>query len=92
MSEFIETKGTIVVYPNPSTDYITLKTNNIKPADDYILKIYSITGKIIKEEMLSVPDASYEYTIPTANLPNGIYMITLSGINISYRTKFVIQN
>ncbi len=92
MSEFIETKGTIVVYPNPSTDYITLKTNNIKPADDYILKIYSITGKIIKEEMLSVPDASYEYTIPTTNLPNGIYMITLSGINISYRTKFVIQN
>lgn len=92
MSELIETKGTIVVYPNPSTDYITLKTNNIKPADDYSLKIYSITGKIIKEEMLGIPDASYEFAIPTGNLPNGIYMITLSGINISYKTKLIIQN
>jgi len=91
MSEFIGKKGAIVVYPNPSTDYITLKTNNIKPAD-YILKIYSITGKIIKEEILSVPDASFEYTVPTGNLLNGIYMITLSGNNISYKTKFLIQN
>jgi hypothetical protein len=92
MSEFIEPIGALVVYPNPATDYFTLKANNILPSDDYTLKIYSVTGKIIMEEILSVPDTNYEFIIPAANLTNGIYMITLSGNNTIYKTKFVIQN
>jgi len=89
MSEFIGKKGAIVVYPNPSTDYITLKTNNIEPADDYILMINSIDGKIMLEKLFDIHDANQEIVIPINDFPNGIYMISLQRNNLIYKSKLI---
>ena len=79
----------ITVYPNPATDNITLKLNNILPADNYLLTIYSNTGEIIQQKLINVCDAKEEFVIPTDNLPGGIYLITLSGGNRVFKTKFI---
>jgi len=83
-----ETDG-IVVYPNPANDYITLKLSSIIPSNAYILRIHSITGEILQEKIIDVYDANEEFVIPTNNLPYGIYLITLSGSNRVYKTRFI---
>lgn len=81
--------GGITVYPNPANDHITLQLNNILPGTNYILRINSITGKMMQEKIIDVIDANQEFVIPTDNLAGGIYLVTLSGSNYIYKSKFI---
>jgi hypothetical protein len=84
----IETGG-INVYPNPATDHITLQLNNLMPANDYLLRINSIIGKVIQEKLIAVREPNQEFVIPIDDLPGGTYFITISGNNYNYRSKFI---
>ncbi len=91
IDESTEPSG-ITVYPNPATDNITLKLNNILPGDNYLINIHSNTGGIVQQKIINVCDAKEEFVISTANLPAGIYLITLSGSKCVYKTEFVKLN
>ena len=78
-----------MVYPNPATDNITLKLNNILPGNNYLLNIHSNTGKIIQQKLINVCDSNEEFVIPTGDLFAGIYLITFSGGNHEYKSKFI---
>jgi hypothetical protein len=84
-----ETRSGIIVYPNPATDYIKMQLNNIAPSNNYILRINSITGKIILEKSIDVKDPNQELIIPVDYLPGGTYLITLSVNNFNYKSKFI---
>ncbi len=86
--EFTEDRG-IIVYPNPAENIITLRLNNIVPPDDYIINIYSITGALAHQKVIFVVDDNQEIVIPLDHLPEGIYMINLSGNAFSYNKKFI---
>jgi hypothetical protein len=79
----------IIVYPNPVTDILTLRLNSIVPPDDYIINIYSITGALVHQKIICVLDNKQEMVIPVDHLPEGIYMITLSGNAFSYNRKLI---
>ena len=88
MHELIERSG-IVVYPNPADELITMLLNNIMPANNYILNIYSVTGAIVTEKIIDVLEANQEFVVPIDNLPSGIYVITLSGGRQVFKSKFI---
>jgi len=88
ISELTEKTG-ITVYPNPASDKITLKLNKILPGDNYLLNIHSNTGVIVQQKIIDVCDSNEEFNISTANLPSGLYLITLSGGNLNYKTRFI---
>ena len=77
------------IYPNPAVDHIILQFNSSIPADDYILKINSIAGKIMRKKMIHVHDASQKFSIRIDDLPGGIYIITLSGNEYIYKARFI---
>ncbi|MEA1898623.1 MAG: FG-GAP-like repeat-containing protein, partial [Bacteroidota bacterium] len=77
------------IYPNPATDHITLQLYSNMPADDYILKINSMTGKVMLNEVIHVYDVSQELSVGIDNLPGGIYIISLSGNKTIYKARFI---
>ena len=88
ISSLVENSG-IYVYPNPAIDHIILQFNNNIPADDYILKINSMTGKVMRKKIIHLHDVSQEFSIRIDDLPSGIYIITLSGNNYIYNARFI---
>lgn len=86
--EFTEDRG-ILVYPNPATNIITLRLNNIVPPDDYVINIHSITGALVHQKVISVIDDNQEIVLPVDHLPEGIYMITLSGNAFNFNKNFI---
>jgi hypothetical protein len=79
----------IVVFPNPTNENITLKLNNVLPGNNYLITIISNTGGIVRQTITEVCSSNEEFNISTADLPSGFYLITLSGGNLNYKTKFI---
>ena len=79
----------IYVYPNPATNHINLQFNSNMPADEYILKIYSMTGKVMRNQVIHVHNTSHELNIGIDDLPGGIYIISLSGNKTIYKARFI---
>ena len=81
--------GGIIVYPNPASDNITLQLSNVMPGNNYIITINSITGKKVHEKPVNVIDGNQKFVIQTDYLPAGTYLITISGNNYHYKSKFI---
>ena len=88
ITSLTETSG-IYVYPNPASDHIILQFDSNMPADEYILKINSMTGKTLQKKTMQVHDSSQEFTIRIDDLPGGIYIISLSGNKTIYKARFI---
>ena len=82
-------KREILLYPNPVTDILILRLNNIIPANDYIINMYSIAGALVHQKVIEVLDSGQELIVPVEHLPEGIYVITLSGNTFSYNREFI---
>ena len=79
----------LYVYPNPATDHIILQFNSNIHADEYIFKINSMAGKVMRNEVIHLHDGSQELNIRIDDLPSGIYLISLSGSNYIYKARFI---
>jgi len=69
------------VYPNPSSDFITIKS---KQYEETVIQIFDINGKLIEEVSIFKNDR-----IDISNLNNGIYFINFK--NNLFSHKFVKQ-
>jgi Secretion system C-terminal sorting domain len=57
------------IYPNPATDYITIKTENIVKK----LELYTINGRLLTTEMPNKLDPAFSLV----NRPSGIYFLKI---------------
>jgi hypothetical protein len=78
----IET-STIVIYPNPATDNITV----ILPENVYqaVFTVYDMQGKILIRKEISNQDA-----VPVSNLAKGVYIYNVTTDKQRYQGKIVI--
>ncbi|MBN2863131.1 MAG: T9SS type A sorting domain-containing protein [Bacteroidales bacterium] len=88
IAEFTKNSG-ILIYPNPGNNLITLKLNNIIPAPDYSLNIYSVTGSLIHQKIVDVIEENQEFLVPVDHLPGGLYLIILTNKDMSYQSRFI---
>ena len=72
--------NTILVYPNPAKDYISIKSSKQITGID----LYDVLGK-------KVLSFSMKSTIPINNLPNGMYILKISTEDI-HVTKTIIKH
>lgn len=75
---------TVKIYPNPSSDYIAIETNDLIKK----ISIYSIEGKEIFQNEYN--DLKVE--IPVHEYKKGIYVITILNSNDTVETKKIIIN
>ncbi|MEN8928141.1 MAG: T9SS type A sorting domain-containing protein [Flavobacteriales bacterium] len=71
------------IFPNPSIDYVTI-LNSTK--DNYIISIYSISGKLIK----SLNTSAHKILLNVQELHKGIYLFKISSKNKIITKKITI--
>lgn len=77
-------KESIVLYPNPSSDFV-----NMNVPEDAKLEILSINGSILTT--LDVQAGDY-LSIPVAEFKPGFYFVRISGLKTVYSGRFVVQH
>jgi len=82
--ELYNSKGDMNIYPNPSSDYLTLKLSQNTKAT---IKIYNLLGEIKYTSIMSSP----ETTIDIADLAKGIYIVEVATEKNVMREKFIKQ-
>jgi hypothetical protein len=83
--EAISNNSTVQVYPNPASNYITLKSEG-EHIEEYLL--YNINGQLIDKGIVNFTD---ELTIPLTNVKTGVYFLhtrTNSELSVS---RFVVE-
>lgn len=69
----------IELYPNPATDYITVKFQNKLNVDDFEFKIYSLIGNQFNSDSERVSDR--ELKIDLKNISKGIFFLIINEKN-----------
>jgi len=80
------TKDDILIFPNPSSSFITVKFDNPKN-QTYLVNIYNSLG----QRVISMDDITADkLTINTASYKRGIYFIEIKNRNHNFRVKKVV--
>ncbi len=80
------TSQSFAVYPNPANDLIYINPGDNASSKLLTVTVYSITGELVLSGLLQ------NNTLDVSQLPNGLYILKLSGGNINFQpTKLLIQ-
>lgn len=87
-----ETIGAWNVFPNPTTDYVSVVFNS-NVADMANFSLVDLNGRQVMTQNFSANLGINQYTVDIAgrNLPTGIYVATLRAGNVVKTTKLIIQ-
>lgn len=78
--------NTFEIFPNPASDYVVLKFNNLGN-ENLRLNIYNVIGELISSETLR----QNQQQINVGDLSNGIYMIEIKSKERTEKQKLIIQ-
>lgn len=74
-----ENKNNLVLYPNPGNETIQIKSDSF---DDLNVKIYSLTGQLVKQGIYSSGQA-----IDVASLSTGLYLVQVNDLTLKFSKK-----
>lgn len=80
----------IIVYPNPCNESFVLQLNAESNAQ-YTIKVYDRFGSVVRN-VTTVNGDAMQATIPTADLPNGIYLVKATSGNKVISNKIIVQH
>lgn len=78
-------KLSIVLYPNPANDLLTITLDQIRAINKSILTVYSIEGRMLLQQFIT----QNKTELDISGLSNGIYFIKVTGSDKSSILKFV---
>jgi len=67
----------IKVYPNPTTDYVTIETSNPNISNPCIVQIYDISGRIIQTPVTSANSLNEQLSVDFSQVPSGQYFVRI---------------
>ena len=77
--------GAITIYPNPAKNEFYLKsTKNI--LGKVHVEIFDASGKLVSSQKMDAAAA-----VNTQSLPNGVYVVKVSGLGVNYSSKLMIK-
>ena len=82
----INTTKQIIISPNPAKNEVFINSKSLN--GNYNIKIYSMTGSVVKEDNYS---ALNQISINVSNLPNGVYIMKVEGDKINHSQKLIIK-
>ncbi|MDD4603002.1 MAG: T9SS type A sorting domain-containing protein, partial [Bacteroidales bacterium] len=78
------------IYPNPCDPFVTLRFNNDN-SDNYTLNLFDRFGTSVIQKSINTSDTK-EITLPTYDLPNGIYFLNMTAGEKRISKKIVVQH
>ena len=85
LPESLPTDYNLEVFPNPSSDKITITNSGKSKSDSYRIEILNIRGQIIK----TIFNNDIEVTINLSDLSSGIYVIKVTTSKEIKTKKFI---
>lgn len=82
--------GDLVLFPSPANDILNVQCG-LNVGDQVGLKILDVDGRVVYDQKIQQAVKSTVYTIPIADLSQGMYVVRLSGSKGS-RVKRFIKN
>ena len=82
--------GSLEIWPNPATDKLSIRFN-AKQAGSYEVKIFSVNGELVYQELMNDFSGNYQNNLDISKLPAGIYMLKVNGNNQQLNQKVVVQ-
>ena len=80
----------MMIYPNPAKEQFTLTYNS--PAEiDVQIQIMDISGRIVREMKSHFSPGENEVRFDTADLNNGLYMLSIRNENLQETKRIIIQ-
>lgn len=77
--------GALNIYPNPAKNEFFIKSaKNI--LGKVGVEIFDASGKLVSSQKINAADA-----VNTQNLPNGVYVVKVSGMGVNYSSKLMIK-
>lgn len=73
------------IYPNPAKNEFFLKSNQ-SIAGKLSVEIFDASGKLVSSQKSAASEA-----VNTQALPNGVYVVKVSGLGVDYSTKLMIK-
>jgi hypothetical protein len=73
----------VLIYPNPASDMVTIKTNNDKPG---MLRVFNISGNLV-----SAREIQNRSTIDVSNMKRGLYIFEYTSEMQVSRQKIIIH-
>src|SRR4030042_6020150 len=90
VDENIEKATALNVYPNPSSGVFTVEFTNALPGS-YMAEIITVTGKVVFKEDLYMNQANKKVKFSLSGLPEGLYLIKVSGERLFYAERLMIK-
>ena len=84
-SDVTVNKSSMSIYPNPAKDEFFIKTAT-SILGKVNVQIYEASGKLVSSQQISATDA-----VNTQALPNGVYIVKVEGLGVSYSSKLMIK-
>ena len=81
----------ITMYPNPTTDRITIEVSNFTSLGDVNVKVLDITGKVVMSEKLSGNGNMFNETYDVSGLATGTYFVQFEANGEVVTRQFVIK-
>jgi hypothetical protein len=85
------TAANFEIGPNPSNNEVSINVAELKRGN-YSLSITNITGQSVLKQPFEHNGGTFNTTLRTAELNNGIYFLKISSSNINYTTKLVVKH
>jgi hypothetical protein len=77
------------VYPNPASETVTVAVEG-GGTGDALLLLYDIDGRFLRSMAAEVP-GKFEWQLPVADLPQGIYNVLVLGETQDWQTRLIRQ-
>ncbi|MHB8258871.1 MAG: alkaline phosphatase family protein [Bacteroidia bacterium] len=82
--------NTVNIWPVPAKQNLNISIGSTN-ADKGLIYIYDITGRLVKQEDITIKTGDNDYTLDVQNLNSGIYMVKLSSTTINVCKKIVLE-
>lgn len=87
---FSTSSTSVSLFPNPVVgNKVNLQAGTL-PAGDYTVKIYTIDGQIISNEILKHRGGSFSQLLLLPNIEKGVYYLEVNGVE-KRQTQFIVQ-
>jgi len=86
----IDAASLINVYPNPASENLTISASQVD--GNVTVKFYSLTGQLVKNEVLNHTNGSFQQTISINEMSEGLYLVEiLSEKGLLQATRVVVR-
>lgn len=86
-------KDSLLIYPNPFIDQLTLYLSSSIGSENLDVSVYSLQGTLVYKSSKSIPGTGeFNYTIDLAHLPSGVYHLTVRFREQLFTAKIVKVN